>query len=153
MLIDKAEIRTLIPHTGAMCLLDVVTAWDADSIICLTATHRDPANPLRRQGQLSILHAIEYGGQAAAIHGALCARTVAQVAPPGYLAAVRDSCWSITALDTISAPLEVAAQRLLGDAARCIYAIQLRAQAQLLAQARITIMPQPNVGGAACGLG
>ena len=84
MLIDKAEIRSLIPHAGAMCLLDAVTAWDEQSITCLSDTHRDPANPLRRQGRLSVLHAIEYGAQAAAIHGALCARAAGQTASPSW---------------------------------------------------------------------
>jgi len=45
--INKPEIRTLIPHSGLMCLLDSVTGWDDQSIICISNTHRDPANPLR----------------------------------------------------------------------------------------------------------
>jgi predicted hotdog family 3-hydroxylacyl-ACP dehydratase len=147
MLIDKAEVRTLIPHAGAMCLLDAVLAWDAERIVCITTTAHDPSHPLRCRESLSSVHAIEYGGQAAALHGALCARRDGQTAPPGYLAAVRDAYWGVTTLDRVSAPLEVAAQRLLGDAARCIYAIQLRAAEQLLAEARITIMPQPGAGG------
>ncbi len=47
ILINKPEIRTLIPHSGLMCLLDSVTEWDDQSIICISNTHRDPANPLR----------------------------------------------------------------------------------------------------------
>ena len=72
--INKAEIRTLIPHSGLMCLLDEVVQWDDRSIACVSNTHRDPANPLRRQGRLSAVHAFEYGAQAAAIHGGLRAR-------------------------------------------------------------------------------
>src|SRR4029453_19855 len=68
--INKAEIRTLIPHSGLMCLLDEVVQWDDQSIACISNTHRDPANPLRRHGRLSAIHAFEYGAQAAAIHGA-----------------------------------------------------------------------------------
>jgi hypothetical protein len=33
-----------------MCLLDEVVQWDDRSIACVSNTHRDPANPLRRQG-------------------------------------------------------------------------------------------------------
>src|SRR6478609_1417343 len=66
--INKAEIRTLVPHSGLMCLLDEVTQWDDRSIVCVTNTHRDPVNPLRRHGHLSALHAFEYGAQAAAVH-------------------------------------------------------------------------------------
>jgi predicted hotdog family 3-hydroxylacyl-ACP dehydratase len=54
--INKAEIRTLIPHSGLMCLLDEVTQWDDGSITCVTNTHRDSANPLRRGGRLSVGH-------------------------------------------------------------------------------------------------
>src|SRR2546429_9635671 len=52
-----------------MCLLDEVTRWDDRSIMSVSNTHRDPANPLRRQGRLSAVHAFEYGAQAAAVHG------------------------------------------------------------------------------------
>jgi predicted hotdog family 3-hydroxylacyl-ACP dehydratase len=147
MLIDKAEIQSLIPHVGAMCLLEAVTAWDEQSIACLTETHRDSANPLRRQGRLSVLHAVEYGAQAAAIHGALCARAAGQTAPAGYLAALRDVRWLVPDLAAVNAPLEVAAQLLLlGDAGHCIYTIQIGAAGQTLAEGRITIAPQPQNG-------
>src|SRR5262252_1652363 len=89
--INKAQIRTLIPHSGTMCLLDEVTQWDDRSITCLTNTHHEPANPLRRDGCLSAVHAFEYGAQAAAVHGGLRARSVGATAPPGYLAALRDA--------------------------------------------------------------
>lgn len=147
MLIDKAEIRSLIPHAGTMCLLDAVAAWDEQSITCLTDTHRDPANPLRREGRLSVLHAIEYGAQAAAIHGALCARAAGRTASPGYLIALRDARWSVAELDGIAAPLEVIARPLLGDTGSWIYAIQISATGRLLAEARITIvLQQPKIG-------
>ena len=149
MLFDKPHIQTLIPHAGAMCLLEAVTAWDEDTIVCVTQTHRDPANPLRRQGRLAMLHACEYGAQAAAIHGGLRARAAGQTAPAGYLAALRDARWFAADLAAVDAPLEVAARRLLGDAAYCIYAIQISAAGQVLAEARITIAPQPKTGDCA----
>lgn len=146
MLIDKARIQELIPHTGAMCLLDKVTFWNDDAIQCLTNTHRDPTNPLRRHGRLSTIAAFEYGAQAAAVHGGLCARAAGEIAPPGYLAALRDARWFVAELDDIAAPLEIAARRLLGEAAQCVYAIQVSAAGRLLAEARVTIAPQPTDG-------
>ncbi|QQS53944.1 MAG: hypothetical protein IPM89_14070 [Candidatus Competibacteraceae bacterium] len=145
-LIDKSQIQTLIPHAGAMCLLETVTAWDEQSITCLTQTHRDPVNPLRRQGRLPAVMAFEYGGQAAAIHGGLRARAVGQTATPGYLAALRDARWFVADLDGIAEPLEVAAHLLLGDGAHCLYAIQVSAAGRLLAETRITIVPQATAG-------
>lgn len=141
-MIDKNQIQALIPHAGAMCLLEAVTAWDEQSITCVTQTHRDPANPLRRQGRLPAVMAFEYGGQAAAIHGGLRARAAGQTAPPGYLAALRDARWFVADLDGIAEPLEVDAQLLLGDQAHCLYAIQVSAAGRLLAEARIAIVPQ-----------
>src|ERR1041385_1239805 len=116
--IYKAEIRTLIPHSGLMCLLDEVTQWDDRSITCVSNTHRDPANPLRRDGRLFAVHSFEYGAQAAAVHGGLRARSVGATAPPGYLAALRDARLHATRLDDIDAPLEIFASRLFGDDAR-----------------------------------
>ena len=138
--IDKAEIRTLIPHSGTMCLLDEVTQWDDRSITCITNTHRDPANPLRRDERLSAVHAFEYGAQAAAVHGGLRARSVGEIAPPGYLAALRDARLHVAFLDDIRSPLQICANRLFGDGANTVYECRVLADNALLANARVTII-------------
>jgi predicted hotdog family 3-hydroxylacyl-ACP dehydratase len=123
-----------------MCLLDEVTQWDDRSISCVTNTHHDPANPLRRDGRLSALHAFEYGAQAAAVHGGLRARSVGAIAPPGYLAALRNAHLHAARLDDITSPLQIYANRLLGDGANTIYECRVSADNVLLANARITII-------------
>ena len=138
--INKAEIRTLIPHSGLMCLLDEVTQWDDRSITCVSNTHRDPANPLRRDGHLSALHAFEYGAQAAAVHGGLHARSVGTTAPPGYLAALRDARLHVARLDDIRSPLYIRANRLFGDGANTIYECRVSADNVPLADGRVTIV-------------
>jgi predicted hotdog family 3-hydroxylacyl-ACP dehydratase len=140
MPINKAEIRTLIPHSGPMCLLDEVTQWDNRSITCVTNTHRDPGNPLRRDGHLSALHAFEYGAQATAVHGGLRARAVGAIAPPGYLAALRDARLHAPFLDDIRSPLEIFANRLFGDGSNTVYECRVSADDILLAEGRITIV-------------
>src|SRR5438477_9784325 len=115
MSINKAEIRTLIPHSDLMCLLDEVVQWDDRSIACVSNTHRDPANPLRRQGRLSAVHAFEYGAQAAAVHGGLRARAAGIVAPPGFLAALRDGRLHVTRLDYIRLQVKISGMSLYGD--------------------------------------
>jgi len=115
--VNKAEIRTLIPHSGSMCLLDSVAGWDDRSINCISNTHRDPANPLRRDGRLSAVHAFEYAAQAAAVHGGLRARSAGVTAPPGYLAALRDAHLYAMHLDDVASPLQIRAHRLFGEAA------------------------------------
>jgi predicted LPLAT superfamily acyltransferase/predicted hotdog family 3-hydroxylacyl-ACP dehydratase len=138
--IDKAEIRALIPHSGSMCLLDTVTDWNDRSIFCISNTHRDPDNPLRRDGWLSAVHAFEYGAQAAAVHGGLRARAAGTIASPGYVAALRDAHLHVSRLDDLSLPLEVAAMRLFGDAANTVYECRVSAGHTLLANGRLTII-------------
>ena len=138
--IHKAEIRTLIPHSGLMCLLDEVMQWDDRSIVCITNTHRDPANPLRRGGRLSAVHAFEYGAQAAAVHGGLRARAVGTTAAPGYLAALRDGRLQVTRLDHIHLPLRVHATRLFGDRANTVYEFIISAANVLVAEGRVIIV-------------
>ena len=140
VLIDRSEIRTLIPHSGTMCLLDGVFRWDDDSIVCITNTHRDANNPLRRYGQLSAVHALEYGAQAAAIHGGLRARAAGTIAPPCYLAALRDAHLDVARLDDLASPLRVRAQHLFGDAGNTIYQCSVSADGTPIADGRVTIM-------------
>src|SRR2546425_12138930 len=118
MYIPKSEIRTLIPHSGLMCLLDEVTQWDDRSIVSITNTHRDPANPLRRQGRLSAVHAFEYGAQAAAVHGGFGARAAGTIAPPGYFGALRDGPVLVSRLGLIHLPPRVFARHLFGKGAK-----------------------------------
>src|SRR5258705_12684183 len=132
--INKAEIRTLIPHSGLMCLLDEVTQWDDRTIVCVTNTHRDPANPLRRHGCLSALHAFEYGAQAAAVHGRLRARSAGTTAAPGYLAALRDGRLNVTRLDQIHLCLRVCATRLFSDRANMVYEFLISSASALIAE-------------------
>ena len=141
--IYKAEIRTLIPHSGLMCLLDEVTRWDDRSIVCVSNTHRDSANPLRRQGRLSAVHAFEYGAQAAAVHGGLRARAAGTIASPGFLAALRDARLHVTRLDYIHLPLRICAKHLFGDGANTVYEFVLSAATVLVAEGRVTIVERP----------
>jgi predicted hotdog family 3-hydroxylacyl-ACP dehydratase len=138
--LDKAGIRALIPHSGTMCLLDGVIEWDDDSVLCITETHRDSTNPLRRGGFLSAVHALEYGAQAAAVHGGLRARAAGEIAPAGYLAALRDAQLRVDRLDDIASPLIVRAERLFGETANTVYECQISAGSELLASGRVTIM-------------
>ena len=138
--INKAEIRTLIPHSDLMCLVDQVLQWDDRSIVCGSNTHRDPSNPLRRQGRLSAVHAFEYGAQAAAVHGGLRARTAGAIAPPGYLAALRDGRFHVTRLDFIHLPLQISATRLYGERANTVYEFVLSAATVVVAEGRVTIV-------------
>src|SRR5947208_17017083 len=138
--IDKPEIRTLIPHAGTMCLLDNVTDWDDKPFVCTTSPHPDKTNPVRRDGRLSSLNALEYGAQAAAIHGGLRARAAGTTAPTCYLAALRDAHLYVDRFDDLASPLEIRAQRLFGDAGNTIYKCAISAGGISVAEGRVTIM-------------
>lgn len=140
MLIEKDELRRLIPHAGAMCLLDGVERWDADSILCSSATHRDHQNPLRRRERLAAVHALEYGAQAAAVHGGLLAKQHGEKAEPGFLAAFKDVGLRVRYLDDIEERLEVRAQRLTAGGGNQIYAARISAGGRELAAGRIVVM-------------
>ncbi len=140
MLIDKVAIRRLIPHAGAMCLIDGVIAWDLSRIDCMSDGHRDPHHPLRRDGRLAALHAFEYGAQAAAIHGGLLAANMGRPVPRAWLGALRDARLEIDRLDTVFDSLDISAVLLLSDNDNAIYRCQIAAAGVRLAEARITIM-------------
>jgi predicted hotdog family 3-hydroxylacyl-ACP dehydratase len=117
--LGKEEIRKLLPHAGAMCLIDEVREWSKASIECLTSTHRDADNPLRHRGVLPMHAAIEYGAQAAGIHGGLADH--GGVAKRGYLAVLSSVEWRGTQLDALAAPLSVFAERQVTSAIGTMY--------------------------------
>jgi len=115
----------MIPHAGAMHLLDGVLSWDADRIRCLSRSHRDRQNPLRTDGRLSALCGIEYAAQAMAIHGVL-AGNVRKRPRVGYLASLREVHCSRTRLDDLEGDLIVDAERMMGEESRVIYSFDVR---------------------------
>jgi predicted hotdog family 3-hydroxylacyl-ACP dehydratase len=121
--IGRAEIAALIPHAGAMCLIDSVLFWDSTSIVCRTSTHRRANHPLASDGHLDAIRGIEYVAQAMAIHGGL---TVGRRPESGYLASVRDVTCHGGRLDLLAADVEVTARLLATDAAGAIYDFLLR---------------------------
>jgi predicted hotdog family 3-hydroxylacyl-ACP dehydratase len=120
------EICRLIPHAGDMCLLEEVIAWDDDSVVCHTRSHRNKNHPLREHGRLAAIHAAEYGAQALAVHCGLIATRDGESVRPGYLVSLRDLKLHVTSLDTIESVVAVTAIRLMADTGNFIYEFQLQ---------------------------
>ena len=120
MLIDRKRIGELIPHAGGMCLLDTAVAWGPQQIRCTATSHLDIGNPLRRDGRLGSVCALEYAAQAMALHGALTSPGGRRSAG-GLLASARDLVLHRERLDDCGAPLTIEAQRVMGDGNRVIY--------------------------------
>lgn len=124
MLIDRAGIARLIPHSGAMVLLDGVIDWDAEHIRCIATSHRNVDNPLRHCGRLHCLCGIEYAAQTMAIHGSLVKQNGQNghgVPSRAYLASIRDLVYTTEWLDTAPAVLEIWAKCLFHNGSRSIY--------------------------------
>jgi predicted hotdog family 3-hydroxylacyl-ACP dehydratase len=126
MQLTRAEISRLIPHSGAMCLLDGVLEWDKDRIRCVSRSHRDAANPLRVDGCLPAVCGIEYAAQAMAVHGGLSGGSRGRPRA-GYLASLRDVECRRTRIDDLQDDLVIEAERVAGDGERVIYRFTLRA--------------------------
>ncbi|MGE0734441.1 MAG: 3-hydroxylacyl-ACP dehydratase [Alphaproteobacteria bacterium] len=128
-MLSGADIASLLPHAGAMVLLDRVEHWSATDIVCATQSHRRADNPLRRDGQLAAVCAVEYGAQAMALHAALRAREAAPDRPGrrGFLASVRDVKLHQARLDEIAGDLTIRAQILLPANDRFIYGFTVKA--------------------------
>lgn len=138
--IDAAAIRKLVPHAGAMCLLDSVIGWDETHLHARSDTHRNPDHPLRSDGQLGAIYLIEYGAQATAVHGALIAQ--AQDAPfaPKLLVSVRNVDLHVNRIDNIDATLDVHATRLISNAQGSIYRFAIQASGRELVQGQVSIL-------------
>lgn len=142
MNIKKDELRKLIPHTGTMCLLDQVEHWDEEHVVCNTMTHQSLDNPLRRNGHLHVVHALEYGAQAMAVHGGLLAKKNNEAIKPGYLVAIRNAKFHVEYLDDISTLLTVKANQLLVSNGSLIYEYNISSDEKVLVEARATVITQ-----------
>jgi len=138
MTLGPDAVRRLVPHSGTMCLLDAVESWDALAIVCSTMQHRSPSNPLRRDGRLSSVHAIEFAAQAMAAHGALIAAPDA-VPAFGLLASVRGCRFHCATLDDVDGALRVEAQRFAGSAELVVYEFAVRGRERMLVEGRVSI--------------
>ncbi|HXZ02382.1 MAG TPA: hypothetical protein VEI03_20470 [Stellaceae bacterium] len=123
-MIGREQIAALIPHAGAMCLLDRVLRWDEASIRCLSLRHRAADNPLRRASGLAAICGIEFAAQAMAVHGRL-AGDAARAPRAGYLASLRDVTWREERLDLLADALVIDARRLAGDERQALYRFAL----------------------------
>lgn len=136
----RESLAALIPHQGAMCLLDRVIAWDTEHVVASTRSHRDPENPLRAGGRLRALHLCEYGAQAMAVHGALVARESGARARPGLLVSLRDVTLRLAYVEDLPGELEVQAQRLVVTAGAWQYTFAVREGEALIAEGRAAII-------------
>ncbi len=137
---DRDLIAALIPHQGAMSLLDRVVSWDESGIVAVSTSHRATDHPLRSNGRLRAVHLCEYGAQAAALHGGLVARAAGSVAEPGYLVSLRDVTLACARIDDLPGDLQIGAELLLQDSGSWQYRFTAAHGAARLASGRLAII-------------
>jgi predicted hotdog family 3-hydroxylacyl-ACP dehydratase len=118
MKLDAQGVAALLPHAGAMRLIDGVVDFDARCIVCVSGRHLDPDHPLREGGRLSPVTGIELAAQAMAAHGALLSDGRPM---QGWLARIRDCVVQCERMDDLPSPLRIEAERLAGDARALSY--------------------------------
>lgn len=138
MTLGRAEIEALVPQRGAMCLLDRVLSWDDTSIVCASASHRRPDNPLRAGGKLHAVAGIEYAAQAVALHGALASRRGGPIGP-GVLASLREVELDAERLDVIGSDLLASAEALVVEQRHMLYAFRVEGDGRVLLAGRAAI--------------
>jgi predicted hotdog family 3-hydroxylacyl-ACP dehydratase len=139
MLLDRTQIAELIPHAGAMCLLDGVLRWDETSISCVSRRHRDPGNPLRRGDALGAACGIEFAAQAMAVHSRLTA-PAGDRPKAGFLVSLREVTCRARRLDQLAEELVLAAERLAGDERQALYRFAVTCGARNLMDGRATVL-------------
>jgi predicted hotdog family 3-hydroxylacyl-ACP dehydratase len=134
----RDAIARLVPHQGAMCLLEEVLEWDENAIVCRACSHRDPANPLRSRGGLSAIIGVEYAAQAVAVHGSLNNNS----AKPrgGFLAALRDVACFTDRLDTEPGDLTVRATKVAAEGGRLLYDFRIEGGGRELLKGRLSVV-------------
>ncbi|HMM57967.1 MAG: phosphotransferase [Xanthomonadales bacterium PRO7] len=143
-MLDKSQWQHLIPHRGAMCLLDAVIDWDESRIHARAVSHRDPDNPLRADGRLLAVNLCEYGAQAMAVHGGLLARRDGSTAAPGLLVSLREVKLHVTRIDDLAGVLDVHAQHLMSGADAMQYAFRVEHSGVVLAEGRAAVMTKDS---------
>jgi predicted hotdog family 3-hydroxylacyl-ACP dehydratase len=138
--INKAWIAAHIPHQDAMCLLDHVSDWDAQHIICKAYSHKLSDNPLRYREQLSTACGIEYAAQAMAVHGALMAPEKHHQPKAGFLVSIRGATIHRARLDDVDHSLTVKATCIHSSDDNILYEFTLHAETELLLDGRAAVM-------------
>jgi len=137
----KTDWSRLIPHAGAMCLLDAVLAWDERTIHAIGASHARADHPLRGEQGLHAVHLAEYGAQAMALHGALLARVRGdETVRPGRLVSLRDVRLFEEYVDHLDGHLHVHAECLYADAGGAQYVFRVEHHGRLLADGRAAVI-------------
>lgn len=141
MMPDRARIEQLVPHAGAMCLLDAVTQWDDAQITCTSAAPA-ASHPLARDGMVPAIAAAEYAAQATAVHGALLEGAGQPRA--GLLAKLMDVDLHHACFAPGAGPVTTDATLLSRSGGGCLYAFEVASPGLRIASGRLIVAFAPS---------
>ena len=136
MTVTRAQIERMVPHGGAMCLLDAVAQWGPERITC-SGMLPDAGHALARDGRVPAIVAAEYAAQAAAVHGALLDGSATP--RPGVLATLLDVELRQPHFDARGGAPTVAAQLLSRSGQGCMYAFEVTQSGVPVADGRLVV--------------
>lgn len=140
-MLNRRDFADLIPHQGAMSLLDQVQDWDEARLDARAVSHADPANPLRRpDGHLHAVTLCETAAQAMALHGALIARAQGRAAPPGWLVSLREVELGVEFVEALAGPLAIRVERLLATPGAWQYQFRVEHHGRTLVSGRAAVI-------------
>ena len=124
-----SDLYQQLPHSGAMCLIERVVSWDEKRICCSTDSHLSAANPLRQNGSLPGLCAVEYAAQALALHGVLnrSQRTSPDRYSEAYIVSSRRLAFQAGNLSDAAESLTITAELKVWHQASAVYAVSVNA--------------------------
>lgn len=138
-ILNKHELSELLPHAGAMRLLDGVDSWDGTSIRCRAGSHRNPENPLRHEAGLEVVAGLEYAAQAIGVHVGLLAGKSPGGAPIGVVGGLRDIVLGVDRLDDCAEDLMIEAERLFADDRGVLYRFAVSSAGREIMSGRASI--------------
>jgi predicted hotdog family 3-hydroxylacyl-ACP dehydratase len=133
----------MIPHRGAMCLLDGVQRWNETGIVCISETHHRVDNPLREDDRLRTVALVEYAAQAAAIHARLIGAGIGGK-KTAYIGAVKGLKLHAQYVEPSLETLTYSAECVLQNNGGAIYQVAVESGKQLLIEARVVLVLPPD---------
>ena len=137
--LNKDELRTFLPHAGAMRLIDGVESWDEMTIRCRVQSHRDRTNPLRSDGRLDVVAGLEYAAQAMGVHVGLLAGALSGGPSIGFVGGLREVVFGREYLDDCLGDLVIDATRLFADDRSFLYQFGVSSEEQMVLKGRASI--------------
>jgi predicted hotdog family 3-hydroxylacyl-ACP dehydratase len=135
-MLKRDQIEARIPHSGAMCLLDRVSAWNEARIVCQAAAP-SADHPFATPQGVPAVAAVEYAAQAAALHGALLEDR--QAPRNGLLAKLADVELAAGRLDETAGELTIQAELLVQGEAGCMYSFMVHDERGCRARGRLLV--------------